>query len=63
MGLLDAAQLAEVLLLAWQHQLPVDQPKLLRRYERHRKGANLAMMGLMEGFKRLFASRIMDKAA
>jgi 2-octaprenylphenol hydroxylase len=30
----------------------------LRRYERARKGDNLAMMLLMDGFKQLFGSRI-----
>jgi 2-octaprenylphenol hydroxylase len=29
---------------------------VLRRYERQRKGDNLLMMGLMDGFKRLFGA-------
>ena len=31
--------------------------RVLRRYERWRKGENLLMLGAMDGFKRLFAER------
>lgn len=56
LGLQDAAALADVIiaaLAAGEH--PADRP-VLRRYERARKGANLAMMHFMTGLNRLFAS-------
>ncbi|QQS54794.1 MAG: UbiH/UbiF/VisC/COQ6 family ubiquinone biosynthesis hydroxylase [Candidatus Competibacteraceae bacterium] len=56
LGLLDAATLAEVLLdgLAAGHE--VGALRVLRRYERWRKGDNLLMLGVMDGFKRLFGN-------
>lgn len=54
-GLLDAAVLAEELVKARQHNVPIQKMSILRRYERRRKGHNLLTMGTMEGFKRLFA--------
>ncbi|MEQ5836073.1 FAD-dependent monooxygenase [Marinobacter sp. NFXS9] len=35
--------------------LPAGEPSTLARYQRRRKGENLAMMAAMEGFKQLFA--------
>ena len=32
--------------------------KTLRRYERRRKGDNLLMLGVMDGFKRLFGNTL-----
>jgi 2-octaprenylphenol hydroxylase len=54
LGLLDAASLAEVLLAARRAEIG-DYP-VLRRYERWRKGDNLTMLRLMDGFKHLFGS-------
>ncbi len=58
LGLLDAATLAEVLLdgLATGHE--VGALRVLRRYERWRKGDNLLMLGIMDGFKRLFGTSL-----
>ena len=56
LGLLDAAALAEVLLDARQAGRAIGALKTLRRYERWRKGDNLLMMGVMDGFKRLFGT-------
>lgn len=56
LGLLDAQVLAEELLRAQRRGLPADDESALARYQRRRKGDNLLMLGLMEGFKRLFAS-------
>jgi len=56
LGLLDAAALAEVLLDARQAGRDIGVLKTLRRYERWRKGDNLLMMGVMDGFKRLFGA-------
>ncbi len=59
LGVLDAATLAEVVLDA--HRLGKDMGAhgTLRRYERWRKGDNLAMMAAMDGFKRLFSNDFM----
>ncbi len=54
-GVLDAAVLAEVLLDAGHRD--VGSLSLLRRYERRRKGENIAMVGAMDVFKRLFSNR------
>jgi 2-octaprenylphenol hydroxylase len=55
LGLLDVAVLAKELLRAQQRGLPLGDLGVLKRYQRRRKGSNLAMMAAMEGFKRLFA--------
>ncbi|EIJ41873.1 Ubiquinone biosynthesis hydroxylase, UbiH/UbiF/VisC/COQ6 family [Beggiatoa alba B18LD] len=54
LGLLDAASLAELVIQAYRQGEDVGQISLLRRYERWRKGDNLAMMLAMDGFKQLF---------
>ena len=56
LGLLDAQVLAEELLRAQRRGLAANDESALARYQRRRKGDNLLMLGLMEGFKRLFAS-------
>lgn len=56
LGLLDAAALAEVILAANEKSRDIGSFATLRRYERWRKGHNLAMMASMDGFKRLFGS-------
>ena len=56
LGLLDAATLADVLSQARLRGRPLGAMPTLRRYERARKGANLAMMGAMDVFKRLFSN-------
>ncbi|GAB4291607.1 MAG: FAD-dependent 2-octaprenylphenol hydroxylase [Thiohalomonadaceae bacterium] len=53
-GVLDVAALAEVLLQAGQRD--IGSLSLLRRYERWRKGDNIAMVGAMDVFKRLFSN-------
>ncbi len=58
LGLLDAAALAEVLLEAATAGKDIGSFKVLRRYERWRKGENLLMLGVMDGFKRLFGSSL-----
>ena len=57
LGLLDARVLAEELLRGRRRGLPPGDGDVLRRYQRRRKGHNLAMMAAMEGFKRMFESR------
>ncbi|MCC6208119.1 MAG: UbiH/UbiF/VisC/COQ6 family ubiquinone biosynthesis hydroxylase [Gammaproteobacteria bacterium] len=56
LGLLDAAALAETVLDAAACGGDIGAPRVLRRYERWRKGDNLQMMLAMDGFKRLFGS-------
>lgn len=56
LGVLDAAALAEVLLDARRAGRDIAALAVLRRYERWRKGDNLLMMAVMDGFKRLFGS-------
>lgn len=56
LGLLDARALAEELLRAQRRGLGSAEPTALARYQRRRKGDNLAMLAAMEGFKRLFAA-------
>jgi 2-octaprenylphenol hydroxylase len=56
LGLLDAATLAEVVLDALAVGQDFASFKTLRRYERWRKGDNLLMLGVMDGFNRLFGA-------
>jgi 2-octaprenylphenol hydroxylase len=56
LGILDAACLAEVVLEARAQGKDIAALKVLRRYERWRKGHNLLMMATMDGFKRLFGA-------
>lgn len=58
LGLLDAATLAEVLLDASAAGQDIGAFKVLRRYERWRKADNLLMLGIMDGFKRLFGTSL-----
>lgn len=54
LGLLDAAELCDVLRAANQRGERLADLVVLQRYERRRMGANLGMMAAMEGFQRLF---------
>jgi len=54
LGLLDAATLAEVILDAHRRGTDFASAGWLRRYQRRRQGDNLAMIGLMGGFKHLY---------
>lgn len=58
LGLLDAATLAEVISDAVAERREIGSLKVLRRYERWRKGDNLLMLGAMDGFKRLFGASL-----
>ena len=58
LGLADAATLAEVIADAMATHKDIGALKTLRRYERWRKGDNLAMMTTMDAFKRLFGSKV-----
>ncbi len=54
LGFMDVAALGDELVRASKRGLPANNKATLQRYQRRRMGANLAMAGLMEGFKRLF---------
>ncbi len=56
LGLLDAATLAAVILDAHASERDIGDLGVLRRYERWRKGDNLAMIFALDGFKRLFSN-------
>lgn len=59
LGLLDAQALAVEINRAVERNLPINHASILRRYQRQRKANNLEVMLLMEGFKRLFGSRLL----
>lgn len=54
LGLLDAAELTDVLKAALGRGERLSDLSVLQRYERRRMGANLGVMAAMEGFERLF---------
>ncbi|MDR2878115.1 MAG: UbiH/UbiF/VisC/COQ6 family ubiquinone biosynthesis hydroxylase [Chromatiales bacterium] len=58
LGFLDAGALAETLIDALHAGHDPGARAVLRRYERWRKGDNLATMMAMDGFDRLFGSRL-----
>lgn len=58
LGLLDAATLAEVVLAAADRTRDIGTYTVLRRYERWRRGENMLMIRIMQGFKVLFGSRL-----
>ena len=55
LGLQDVAVLADELIKGSRRGLVANDSLMLKRYQRRRMGPNLAMMGLMEGFKQLFS--------
>jgi len=58
LGFLDAAALSEIVLDTHSQQRDFGDYHELRRYERWRKGHNLFMLKLMEGFKQLFGTAV-----
>tara|TARA_R110002096_G_scaffold183080_5_gene360912 strand:+ start:293 stop:1480 length:1188 start_codon:yes stop_codon:yes gene_type:complete len=56
LGLQDVISLAEVVIEAHHKGRDIASQQVLRRYERRRKGDNLLMMAIMDGFKRLFGA-------
>ena len=55
-GLLDAATLAEVVIEAYEKGREIGSLHTLNKYQRRRKGDNLAMQMTMDAFKRTFGS-------
>ena len=60
LGLLDAEALTNEIKKGLSVGRAVSDPVLMDRYQRARKGHNLGMMVLMEGFKRIFAEDILS---
>jgi len=56
LGLLDAAALTEVIVTAVQHDRDPGALRVLRRYERWRRGENLLMMSAMDAINRTFSN-------
>ena len=56
-GLLDAAAIAELIIKAVQMGRPIGGHKLLRQYERWRKGDNLAMMTSMDVINKMYTNQ------
>lgn len=54
-GLLDAATIAELIIKAERVGRPIGSHKLLRQYERWRKGDNLLMMGSMDVINKIYS--------
>jgi len=59
LGFQDAMVLAEECRRACERGLNLADTAVLNRYQRRRKGGNLAMMAMMEGFQHLFATPAM----
>lgn len=57
-GFLDAATLAQVILEAHQKGRNIASLQTLNKYQRRRKGDNLAMQMTMDAFKRTFSSEL-----
>jgi 2-octaprenylphenol hydroxylase len=58
LGFLDAATLAETLIDARRAGRAIGRLSTLRRFERARKGGNMAMLAAMDAFKRTFSNEI-----
>ena len=58
LGILDAATLAEILLVAAGQKRDLGAHAQLRRYERARKGADVSMQAVTGGFRYLFGSHL-----
>ncbi len=54
LGIADACSLAEIILAAHTNKKDIGAYAVLRRYERRRKGDNLAMLAITDGLNRLF---------
>ncbi len=56
LGLMDVADLSQIIAQAYNKHRDIGVYSLLRKYERKRKGRNLLVMYSMDGFKRLFCN-------
>jgi 2-octaprenylphenol hydroxylase len=58
LGILDAATLAEVIIDAISECKDIGSIKVLRRYERWRRGDNMSMLFIIDGFNDLFSTSL-----
>ncbi|MCG8435118.1 MAG: UbiH/UbiF/VisC/COQ6 family ubiquinone biosynthesis hydroxylase [Gammaproteobacteria bacterium] len=58
LGFLDAAALAEIVAEANRDTVRIGDMRRLRRYERWRKGENMLMVNVLDGFQQLFGNEI-----
>ncbi|MEW8638681.1 MAG: UbiH/UbiF/VisC/COQ6 family ubiquinone biosynthesis hydroxylase [Candidatus Thiodiazotropha endolucinida] len=59
LGFMDAMTLADVVIDAYRTGRAIGSIATLRRYERARKGPNMAMLAAMDAFKRIFSNDVM----
>ncbi|MEW8026478.1 MAG: UbiH/UbiF/VisC/COQ6 family ubiquinone biosynthesis hydroxylase [Candidatus Thiodiazotropha sp.] len=59
LGFMDAMTLADVVIDAHRRDRAIGSVATLRRYERARKGPNMAMLAAMDAFKRIFSNDVM----
>ncbi len=59
LGFLDVIALLDVIANARRQQRDIGGLHTLRKFERQRKGSNIAMLAAMDGFKRLFSNDLM----
>jgi 2-octaprenylphenol hydroxylase len=59
LGFMDAMTLADVVIEAFRAGRAIGSIATLRRYERARKGPNMAMLAAMDAFKRIFSNDLM----
>jgi 2-octaprenylphenol hydroxylase len=59
LGFMDAMTLADVVIDAYRRGRGIGSISTLRRYERARKGPNIATLAVMDGFKRIFSNDLM----
>jgi 2-octaprenylphenol hydroxylase len=59
LGFMDALTLADVVIEASRSGRAIGSFATLRRYERARKGPNMAMLAAMDAFKRIFSNDLM----
>jgi 2-octaprenylphenol hydroxylase len=59
LGFMDVMTLADVVIDAYRAGRGIGSIATLRRYERARKGPNIAMLAAMDGFKRIFSNDLM----
>lgn len=57
LGIQDAKELAEIILQAKQKDRDIGAHDTLRRYERSRRGPNLAMIKIVDGLKMIFSEQ------
>jgi len=58
LGFQDVVALIKLVTMARQQGRDIGGLRILRQFERERKGSNMTMLAAMDGFKRLFSNRV-----